>query len=122
MIQRLKINISAANDVNILVWLNQVPTSVNSVMNLDLGIDNIIEIRQDTSENNMFFYIDSVCLGGLDITELLHHQGICQISDPSGNKIADFIPDIGPTDRVVIRINRDFYYTVEQFINIVYLL
>jgi hypothetical protein len=122
MIQRLKINISAANNVNILMWLNQVPTSIDSVMNLDLDIDNVIEIRQATSKNNMFFYIDSVCLGGLDITQLLHHQGICRVLDPGGNKIADFIPDIGPTDQVVIRLNRDFYYTVEQFINIVYLL
>jgi hypothetical protein len=101
------------------MWLNQVPMSIDSVMNLDLDIDNAIEIRQDTSKNNMFFYIDSVCLGRLDITELLHHQGICQILDPAGNKIADFIPDIGPTDQVVIRINRNFYYTVEQFINVV---
>ena len=122
MIQQLKINISAANDVNILMWLNQIPASIDSVLNLNFDIDNVIEIRQDTSENNMFFYINSVCLGRLDITELLHHQGICQILDSDGNKIANFIPDIGPSDRVVIRINRDFYYTVEQFINVVSLL
>jgi hypothetical protein len=53
---------------------------------------------------------------------MLHHCGTCQVLDINKNKIADFVPDIGPSDRVVIRINRDFYYTVEQFINVVSLL
>jgi hypothetical protein len=119
MIQQLKINISNADCVKILAWLNHQPMSIEKVIDIDLSIDNVVEIRQESSEGNAFFNIDSVCLGNLNITELLHHCGICRIQDSTGNKIADFVPNIGAPDHVIININRDIYRIIVQYINVV---
>jgi hypothetical protein len=122
MIQQLKINIRAANDVRVMAWVNHVPVSFDSVINLDLEIDNVVELRQETPKDNAFFYIDSVCLGNLDITELLHHYGICQVLDINRNKIANFVSDIGSTDHVIITVNRNFYSKIVQHMDIVFVL
>lgn len=119
MIQQLKINISTTDNIKVLAWVNQVPVSLDSVINLDLDTDNIVELRQETLKDNAFFYIDSVWLGKLNITELLHHCGICQIQDASGNKLADFVPNIGAADQVVIIISRNIYSTIVQHIDVV---
>jgi hypothetical protein len=119
MIQQLKINISAADNVKVMAWVNRLPVSVDTAINLDLNIDNVVELRQESSEGNAFFNIDSVCLGNLNITELLHQCGICQIQDSTGNKIADFVHDIGAPDHVIININRNFYSKIVQYIDVV---
>lgn len=119
MIQQLKINISSAADIRVLAWANQVSVSIDAAINLDLDIDNIIELRQEIPNNNVFFYIDSVWLGKLDITNLLHHCGICRIQDTNGNKLADFVPEVGSLDQVIISIKRDFYSKIVQHIDIV---
>ena len=119
MIQQLKINISSTDDIKVLAWVNQVPVSLDAAINLDLDIDNIIELRQEIPKNNVFFYIDSVWLRKLDITELLHHCGICRIQDTNGNKLADFVPEVGSTDQVIISIKRDFYSIIVQHIDVV---
>jgi hypothetical protein len=119
MIQQFKINIGNADCVKILAWLNHQPISIEQAIDLDLSIDNIIEFRQESSEGNTFFNIDSVCLGNLNITEILHHSGICRIQDSTGNKIADFVHNIGAPDRVIININRHFYSKIVQHIDVV---
>lgn len=119
MIQQLKINISAADDVKVMAWVNRLPVSIDAAINLDFSIDNVVEIRQESSEGNAFFNINSVCLGNLNITELLHHCGICRIQDSTGNKIADFVHDIGTPDHVIISISRDIYCTIVQHIDVI---
>ena len=119
MIQQFKINISNADCVKILAWLNHQPMSIEQVIDIDLSIDNVVEIQQESSEGNAFFNIDSVCLGNLNITELLHQCGICRIQDSTGNKIADFVHNIGAPDHVIININRDIYRIIVQYINVV---
>jgi hypothetical protein len=119
MIQQFKINISNADCVKILAWLNHQPMSIEKVIDIDLSIDNVVEIRQESSDGNAFFNIDSVCLGNLNITELLHQFGICRIQDSTGNKIADFVHNIGAPDRVIININRNFYSKIVQYIDVV---
>jgi hypothetical protein len=119
MIQQLKINISAAADVKVLAWANHVPVSIDAVINLDLDTDNIVELRQETLKDNTFFYIDSVWLGKLDITNLLHYYGICQVLDINRNKIANFVHDIGSADQVIISISRDIYCTIVQHIDVI---
>ncbi len=119
MIQQLKINIRPAADIRVLAWVNQVSVSIDAVINLDLDNDNVIELRQEISNNNVFFYIDSVWLGKLDITKLLHHCGICRIQDTNGNKLADFVPEVGSLDQVIISLKRDFYSKIVQHIDVV---
>lgn len=119
MIQQFKINTSNANCVKILAWLNLQPISIDQAIDLDLSMDNVVELRQESSEGNTFFNIDSVCLGNLNITEILHHDGICRIQDSSGNKIADFVHNIGAPDRVIISIKRNFYSIIVQHIDLV---
>jgi hypothetical protein len=119
MIQQFKINISSVDCVKILAWLNHQPISIEQVIDIDLSIDNVVEIQQESSDGNTFFNIDSICLGNLNITELLHQCGICQIRDSTGNKIADFVHDIGAPDRVIININRNFYSKIVQYIDVV---
>jgi hypothetical protein len=119
MIQQFKINISNADCVKILAWLNHQPILIEQVIDIDLSIDNVVEMRQESSEGNAFFNIDSVCLGNLNITELLHHCGICRIQDSTGNKIADFVHNIGSPDHVIININRNFYSNIVQHMDIV---
>jgi hypothetical protein len=119
MIQQFKINVSNVNHVKILAWLNHRPISIEQVIDLDLSMDNVVELRQESPEGNTFFNIDSVCLGNLNITETLHHGGICQIQDSTGNKIADFVPNIGAPDHVIISIKRDFYSKIVQHIDVV---
>jgi hypothetical protein len=119
MTQQLTININNPNHVEILAWLNLRPISIEQVIDLDLSIDNVVEIQHESSEGNVFFNIDSVCLGNLNITELLHHCGICRIQDSTGNKIADFVHNIGTPDHVIININRNFYSKIVQHIDVV---
>jgi hypothetical protein len=119
MIQQFKINISNVDCVKILAWLNQQPISIDQAFDLDLSMHNVIELRQESPEGNAFFNIDSVCLGNLNITETLHHGGICRIQDSTGNKIADFVHNIGAPDRVIISIKRDFYSKIVQHIDVV---
>jgi hypothetical protein len=119
MIQQFKINVSNADRVKILAWLNHQPISIDQVIDLDLSMDNVVELRQESPEGNTFFNIDSVCLGNLNITETLHHSGICRIQDSTGNKIADFVHNIGAPDHVIISIKRDFYSKIVQHIDVV---
>jgi hypothetical protein len=119
MIQKLKINITHDKNIRILAWVNGITVPITSAIDLDLTVDNVVEIKQDPSVKNDFFYIDSVYLGNLNITNLLHFCGICQVVDLDGNKIANFIPDIGSTDKVIITVNRDFYFNVVQHIDLV---
>ena len=119
MIQQFKINIGNADHVKILAWLNHQPISIDHAIDLDLSIDNVIEFRQESPEGTAFFNIDSVCLGNLNITEILHHGGICRIQDSTGNKIADFVNNIGAPDLVIININRYFYSKIVQHIDVV---
>jgi hypothetical protein len=119
MIQKLKINITHDKNIRIMAWVNGITVPITSAIDLDLTVDNVVEIKQDPSVKNDFFYIDSVYLGNLNITNLLHFCGICQVVDLDGNKIANFIPDIGSTDKVIITVNRDFYFNVVQHIDLV---
>ena len=119
--QRLKINIDNPTHIDVLININQQPGQISHEFFIDLDVDNVIELQQAQSDRHNFFYIESVEFGKLNITELLHH-GICKIVDLDGNKLADFVRDIGKTDRVIITMNRDFYSLVIKHINIVSLL
>lgn len=79
MIQQLKINIRSAADIKVLAWVNQLPVSLDAVINLDFDNDNVIELSQETPKDNAFFYIDSVWLEKLDITKLLHYLSLIHI-------------------------------------------
>jgi hypothetical protein len=119
--QRLKININNPNHVDVLININQQLGLLSQEFFIDLDVDNIIELQQAVSDKHDFFYIHSVEFGKLNITELLHH-GICQVVDFNGNKLADFVKDIGKTDRVIITVNQDFYSLVIKHIDLISLL
>lgn len=119
--QRIKFNIENNNGVEILAWLNQKPIAISEEFTVDLNCNNVIEIQQANSDQHEFFYIKSVEFGRLNVVDLLHF-GICKIVDPNGNKLADFVEDIGKTDKVVININPDFYYVITKHVDRVKLL
>lgn len=52
---------------------------IDQVIDFEFSMDNVAKLRQESSEGNTFFDIDSVCLGNLNITETLHHGGIRRI-------------------------------------------
>jgi hypothetical protein len=119
--QRIKFNIKNNSNIKISAWLNQQPISILEEFMLNLDCNNVIELQQDESDRHDFFYIKSVEFGRLNIVDLLHF-GICKVVDPSGNKLADFVEDIGKTDRVIITINQDFYSLVIKHIDRISLL
>ena len=83
------------------------------------NIDYTVTIEHADCVDN-FFYIKRVKFGLLDITDLLHHNGICSVnSKETGDKIANFVEDVGSPDRVVIQINQDFYKQIFTYSEII---
>ena len=57
-----------------------------------------------------FFYVQGMRLGRINITELAHHNDTCRVLDrATGNKIANFVQDIGPPDQFQLTIDQEFY-------------
>lgn len=61
------------------ISLNEISKAIDQVIDFEFSMDNVAKLRQESSEGNTFFDIDSVCLGNLNITETLHHGGIRRI-------------------------------------------
>lgn len=82
--------------------------------------DYVLTIEQQANTLEQFFYIRRVVLGNLDVTELLHHFGICQVTSKSTNELfGQFIEDIGSNDRVTIKIDNYFYVNIIKMLHIV---
>lgn len=78
-------------------------------------------IEQQANPLEQFFYIQRVVLGKLDVTELLHHFGICQVTSKStGELFGNFIEDIGSNDRVTIKINNNFYSDIVKMLHLIH--
>lgn len=116
-----KLNITLYSDNQMLVKImhNGKETIVNTknqivhTVYLEPNIDHQITLEQLITEQQDFFYIKKVSLEQLDITELLHHNNTCLVVDKETQcKIGDFVEDIGVNDRVLLKINKNFYHII----------
>jgi len=114
-----QVPVSVLIDVNGCNNVVEINNTVEHQLVLEPDTDYTIAIEHATRVNN-FFYIKRVKFGLLDITDLLHHDGICSVtSKESGHKIANFVEDIGGPDRVTIQINKDFYKQIFTYSEII---
>lgn len=102
------------NQVDVEILLGDEPRGC--VIDLDLTKVNKIYLKQSGPDVGKFCIIKKVMLGSLDITELMHYQGVCKVYNRHTSKvIGNFVHDIGNPDLVCITIGPDVYELMVKY-------
>jgi hypothetical protein len=101
------------SQVDVQVMLNNDSVAVidgKCVLGLDLSRVNKIYLNQmDTTQEEKFFTVKSIYFGALDVTQLMHHDTVCEIYNLHTNTKIGRLGRVGGPDQMRITIGPDFY-------------